>query len=521
MCAAALLRCGPRRPGRLPRSGFRRAARGGLTSRRGSGGSLGIRRGRLDRGTTLRIQRRARAARTTVAGATGTAATTTAATATIIGERLTIGAEARRARRQRLAIGTQARAARRQRLAVGTQARAARRQRLAIGTEARAARRQRLAVGAEARATRRERLAVGAEARAARGQRLAIGAKARAARTARSAATRVAIAAGATRATAVVVAARTAAAGTTAVVARIARGGGELPADAGAGHLAALRAIVVLALAVLRAAALVADGLEAAEAARLVAAIAAGAAEAAAAAATTAAAAATATATASAAVIATAAAIALATAALRRAGDAVDRVVVLADRRRAGRALLALEDADEADRLEVGADDIERLDQALRAIGRDRQLAGDALGEGLGFKPLCRLGSAGSGSATEDESRELGQRLHGNEPWRGAGACLTPAAVARRRDCGEKPPRELPGAPRRGAATAEMAAPKTNEAASRGEAARSLAIWPGARTGSTTCRSQPPMVPDADAETSTDTENDAWMLPIIAAAPAI
>jgi hypothetical protein len=519
MCAAPLLRCCPRRRGRLPRSGFRRAARGGLTGRRGSGGSLGIRCGRLDRGATLRIQRRARAARTTVAGATGTAATTTAATAAIIGERLTIGAEARRARRQRLAVGAEARAARRQRLAVGTQARATRRQRLAIGTEARAARRQRLAVGAEARATRRERLAVGAEARAARRQRLAIWAKARAARTARSAATRVAIAAGAARATTVVVAARAAAAGTTAVVARIARGGGELPADAGAGHLAALRAIVVLALAVLRAAALVADGLEAAEAARLVAAIAAGAAEAAAAAATTAAA--TAATAASAAVIATAAAIALATAALRRAGDAVDRVVVLADRRRAGRALLALEDADEADRLEVGADDIERLDQALRAIGRDRQLAGDALGEGLGFEPLCRLGSAGSGSATEDESRELGQRLHGNEPWRGAGACLTPAAVARRRDCGEKPPRELPGAPRRGAATAEMAAPKTNEAASRGEAACSLAIGPEARTGSTACRSQPPMVPDADAETSTDTENDAWMLPIIAAAPAI
>jgi hypothetical protein len=360
----------------------------------------------LDRATALRIQRAraaragtTRTARTTAAGTARTAAATTAAAAAIIGERLAIGTEARRARRQRLAIGA----------------------------EARAARGQGLAVGAEARAARGQGLAVGAEARAARGQGLAVGAEARAARTAGAAwATSVAVAAGAAGATAIAaITARAAAARTAAVVARIARRAGQLPADAGAGHLAARGAVVVATLAFLRTAALVADGLEAAEAARLVAT--AGAAEAAATTAAAATAGTTAIAAAATAVVATtAAAVIAAAAALRRTRNAVHRVVVLADGRGAGRALLALEDADESHRLDVGADDVERLDQALRAVGRDGDLAGDALGEGLALEALCRLGSAGGGSATEKESRELGQRLHGNEPWR-AGACLTPS----------------------------------------------------------------------------------------------
>jgi hypothetical protein len=374
-------------------SGFRRAARGGLTGG-GAGDGLGIRRGRLDRATALRIQRAraaragtTRTARTTAAGTARTAAATTAAAAAIIGERL------------------------------------------AIGTEARAGRGPGLPVGAEARAARGQGLTVGAEARAARGQGLAVGAEARAARAAGAArATSVAVAAGAAGATAIAaITARAAAARTAAVVARIARRAGQLPADAGAGHLAARGAVVVATLAFLRTAALVADGLEAAEAARLVAT--AGAAEAAAttAAAATATAGTTAIAAAATAVVATtAAAVIAAAAALRRTRNAVHRVVVLADGRGAGRALLALEDADESHRLDVGADDVERLDQALRAVGRDGDLAGDALGEGLALEALCRLGSAGGGSATEKESRELGQRLHGNEPWR-AGACLTPS----------------------------------------------------------------------------------------------
>ena len=139
-------------------------------------------------------------------------------------ERLAVGTETRTTR-QRLAIGTQARTAGRQRLAVGTEARRAGRERLAVGAEARWARdrfavfaeqhcavraahelsaiaaatsaatttatflmrlvRQRLTIGTEhrlARRARRQRLAVRTQTRTTRRQRLPVGTQARTAR---------------------------------------------------------------------------------------------------------------------------------------------------------------------------------------------------------------------------------------------------------------------------------------------------------------------------------------------------
>ena len=141
------------------------------------------------------------------------------------------------------------------------------------------------------------------------------------------------------------------AAATTTYAAEIARCGRELPADAGARHLATTGPIVILGLVLL-----VAEH-EATQAARLVAAITAGASAA--------------TAVAAPASIAASASIAappvIAAAAPGRC-DAVDRVVVLATGDRAMWPLLALEHAHEANLVDAIANNIESFDHPRGAI---------------------------------------------------------------------------------------------------------------------------------------------------------
>ena len=160
-----------------------------------------------------------------------------------------------------------------------------------------------------------------------------------------------------------------------AFAAHVARRARELPADAGAWHLAATGTIILLGVVLLCA------GLQAAEAAGLVATVAAG---------TTA----TTATTATAATVAAAAAVVAIIAAtpLRRPGDAIDRVVKLAARDRAVRRLLALEDAHEPHLIDAIADDVERFEQPRRAIGLQLQLVRDGLDRRIGRRCSGRVG---------------------------------------------------------------------------------------------------------------------------------
>jgi len=83
--------------------------------------------------------------------------------------------------------------------------------------------------------------------------------------------------------------------------------------------------------------------------------------------------------------------------ALRR-GHAVDRVMILAARDRAVRALFALEHADQAHLVEAVADDIERLDQPGGTVGLDRQRAGDRVDDRIGLLLDRRIGCGRIGS---------------------------------------------------------------------------------------------------------------------------
>lgn len=139
---------------------------------------------------------------------------------------------------------------------------------------------------------------------------------------------------------------------TAALAAEVARGGGELPADAGPRHLSAARPVVVCGR-VLREA-----HLEATEAARLVAAITSGASGAPAAAAISAVSAPT----------TVAAATVVAPPALRRR-HAIDGIVKLAARDRTVGPLLALEYAHEAHLVEPIANNIERFYQPRSPVG--------------------------------------------------------------------------------------------------------------------------------------------------------
>jgi hypothetical protein len=229
---------------------------------------------------------------------------------------------------------------------------------------------------------------------------------------------------------------------TTAAITKLAWRRLQLPADARARHLAATRTIVFLLLFLRRA------HLQAAEAARLVAI----AATTEATAATTAATAATTIATATAAITSIAAIIAT----LRRARDAIDHVVKLAARHRTVRTRFALEHAHEANLIDAIADDVERLEQARRAISLHGQRRGHVIdrrirrSRGLRVAAFARLatlrrahlgrllafcGSVGRrrfgsglgcgrcglhrgsltrvGSFAQEERRELGQGLHG------------------------------------------------------------------------------------------------------------
>jgi hypothetical protein len=170
--------------------------------------------------------------------------------------------------------------------------------------------------------------------------------------------------AGATGTGSIATAARTATAGATAAtratpasaITEIARRRRELPADTGARHLAATWPLVFLLVFLVRA------GLEAAETARLVAV----------------------------AIASTAATapIIIAPAALR-AGDAIDDVVELAAGDRALRPFLALEHAHEADVVDAIADDIERLEQPLGALGLYVQRRRDGVDRRILLGRLC------------------------------------------------------------------------------------------------------------------------------------
>ena len=209
-----------------------------------------------------------------------------------------------------------------------------------------------------------------------------------------------AIAARATRSTAAtVIATRTIAAGTTGATpatratptaaiatAEIARRRGELPADTGARHLTTPRTVITLGLRL----GLRIVELQAAEATRLRRAALSAEPTATTAAATTAAAIATTAAT-----ITTTAVVATIVAAALRAGDAIDHVVKLAAGDRAVRALLALEHADQADLIDAITDDVERLDQALRAIGLDADGLGDRLDDRIVLGGRRRRGAFG------------------------------------------------------------------------------------------------------------------------------
>jgi hypothetical protein len=164
-----------------------------------------------------------------------------------------------------------------------------------------------------------------------------------------------------TRTTGTTSATRTTTTAASTAITEVARRSSQLPTDTGARHLAATRTIVFLLLFLRRA------DLEAAEATRLVA-IATTTEAAATAARTAATATLAATITTFAASTASTATIVVATT-LRRTGNAIDHVVELAARNRAVRSLLALEHAHEADLIDAVADDVERFEQALGAIG--------------------------------------------------------------------------------------------------------------------------------------------------------
>jgi len=253
---------------------------------------------------------------------------------------------------------------------------------------------------ARALGARRQGLAIGSEARLARLRallRLLLAGRAQLLRTVLARATPTAATTETTRATVITMRAARATRSTTAAViatraiaaratgataatratpaatiatAEITRRRRQLPADTGARHLTATRAIVTVGL---RLGLRVAE-LQAAEAARLRGTTVA-AAEPAATAGTTAA---IATATTTAITSATTVVAAIIATALR-AGDAIDHVVELAAADRAVRAFLTLEHADQANLVDAIADDVERFDQALRAIG----LNADGFGHGL------------------------------------------------------------------------------------------------------------------------------------------
>ena len=350
------------------------------------------------------------------------------------------------------------------RLTVGPQAVGVGADRLAVATGLPG---QRLAIGAELGRLRGLRRIAGRPGLARHeGQGLAVGAKARTARaaiatteativaaratgttttteaaivaarpTGATAAARTTTTAGATRATRAIATGATATTRTTTALAHVARRRRELPADARGGHLATRRAIVVVLALFL--------GLavhEAGEAARFVLLVA-----------TEHAATTAATATATAAAAATTAAIATAAAAivaaLLLAADAVDDVVELAARRGAVRAGLALVHAHEADLVDVATDDIERLEQALGALGLDADRRGDGLDRRIGgLRRLARLGGGlatlgrrrglGGGLGALDRGRRLGD--HGGRALRrsrAGGSCLP---QRERRELGER-----------------------------------------------------------------------------------
>jgi hypothetical protein len=160
------------------------------------------------------------------------------------------------------------------------------------------------------------------------------------------------------------------------LAAEIARRRGELPADAGAWHLAAARPVVVLRRFLGGAVH------EAAQPPRLVAPIPPGASGASATATTAATTAATAAAVTAATAVAAASIVAAAP--LRRR-HAVDGVVELAARDRAVRPLLALEHANQANLVEPVADDVERLDHPGGPVRRDPHRARDRVGDRIGL----------------------------------------------------------------------------------------------------------------------------------------
>lgn len=299
--------------------------------------------------------------------------------------RLSVRTEAIGVRADRLALAL---GARRQRLPIGAQA-GLLRQRLSIGTQARLTGRTRLAGRARTAIATTATTRTAIVARLER-QRLTIGTEARTARTAiattRTAAeaTRAATTTGTTTArtttgaTAIAtITTRSTRTATTSLATslattEIARRGGELPADSRARHLAATGTIVFLLLFFGRAV----D--EAAEALGLVAIAATAEATRAT---TTTAATATATISAAATTAITAAVIAIAT--LLLTGDAIEHVVELAARHRAVRSGLALIHAHETNRFDVAADDVERFEQARRAIRLHAENGRDVIDRGI------------------------------------------------------------------------------------------------------------------------------------------
>lgn len=216
-------------------------------------------------------------------------------------------------------------------------------------------------------------------------QRLTIGPELRFARTTTTAAITAAIApraaeaARATGATGATGTARTATRSPSSTrstpTAELARRRGQLPADTGARHLTAARTIVVLAL-LFRCA-----RLEARQATRF-------AITARTAAATIATTGTTATAIATGTTAATITAIAAVAAVVTAllAGDAVDHVVKLAPRNRTMGAGLALIHANQANLIELIADDLERLEQARGAIWLNAKRRSDCVGKRVGLR---------------------------------------------------------------------------------------------------------------------------------------
>jgi len=301
--------------------------------------------------------------------------------------------------------------------------------------------------------------------------------------------------------------------------AEIARCRGELPADARTRHLSTSRTIVVGLLFLFR------TELEAAEAARL---------RGTALAAESTAAAATATATTATAITTTATAAIIATFAttLTLTGDAIDHEVKLAALDRTVRAGLALEHANEANLIDAIADDVERLDDPRRLVGLQASRLGDCLHDrivlggrrGLGRFGLHRLGLATlglgrcrrigcrrirrfcrrcrRGFATVAESRLAHRRsrlvLDHRRRCRvcgtstGGGTSGRGLAEGQRREFGERLHGRL-GTP---------------------EPAETLVARDGTQP-------PPPTLPEADAETLTETDTLAWMCVEAFAAAAI